>query len=92
MSCTRSLLGIRWEHHDWRRRVSGFEVRRGLETDMWARDVARDFVRCDTEDVCASCGAVRHQTSCSCDFERGQACPALVEWRAAHGDPGRLQH
>lgn len=92
MSCTRGVLGLRWEHHDWHRRVSGFEIRRGLETNMWARAVERDFVRCDTEEVCAECGAVRRQWSCTCDIGRGETCPVLVEWRAANGDTGELPH
>jgi hypothetical protein len=92
MSCTRSFLGLRWEHHDWRRRVSGYEIRRGVEGTIWGREVERDFVRCDTEEVCADCGAVRHQANCTCDFERGETCPPLVEWRAANRDTGPLQH
>lgn len=92
MSCTKRILGFRWEHHDWRRRVSGFEILRGVETSMWGREVERDFVRCDTAEVCANCGAVRRASSCSCDFVRGEACPALLEWRAAHGDTGPMAH
>lgn len=89
-SCTKSFLGLQWGRHDWRRRVVGFEIRQGVETNMWAREVERDFVRCDAEEVCAKCGAVRHQASCTCDIERGDTCPALVEWRKANGDTGSL--
>lgn len=92
MSCTRSYLGFRRPHHDWHRRVSGFEIRRGVEATIWGREVERDFVRCDTEEVCADCGSVRRRMSCTCDFERGAACPALLEWRAANGDIGPLPH
>ncbi|MCC7032613.1 MAG: hypothetical protein IT179_07235 [Acidobacteria bacterium] len=72
--------------------MSGFEIRRGVETNMWARAVERDFVRCDTDEVCTHCGAVRQPVSCTCDFGRGETCPVLLEWRAANGDTGQLQH
>ena len=90
MSCTKQILGVQWEHHNWQRRVSGFELREGQETNMWGRPVTRNFVRCDVEEVCATCGAVRHPASCTCDIERGEACPPLVEWRQAHGGAGDL--
>lgn len=90
MSCTRQFAGLGWSHHHWRRRVTGFEIREGQETNMWARPVYRDFVRCDTEEVCTECGAVRRQASCTCDIERGERCPRLLEWRELQGQTGPL--
>lgn len=89
MSCTRHFLGIPWKHHAWRKRVTGYEVVRALETDMWARSVPRDFVRCDKEEVCEVCGKVRRQISCHCDLARGERCRLLLEYKAAH-DAGAL--
>jgi hypothetical protein len=84
MGCARQFFGISWEHHAWRKRVTGYEILRALEPDMWARPVPRDFVRCDKEDVCSECGKVRHRFSCHCDLARGERCPLLLEYKEAH--------
>lgn len=77
MSCTRRFLNFRWEHHSWRRRVSSFETLVRQETNMWARVVESEFVRCDTQDVCAVCGKVRREVSCICDAVRAERCKLL---------------
>ena len=41
MSCTKRFANIQWEHHHWRRRVTGFENMTDEEPDMWARPVHR---------------------------------------------------
>lgn len=82
MGCTTHLLGLQWEHHRWRKRVTGFETITAEEPDMWARTVVRDYTRCDKEDVCDDCGAVRHAVSCVCDIERGEACKLRKEFIA----------
>jgi hypothetical protein len=82
MSCTRHFLNFQWEHHRWRPRVSGFEILTLQEPDMWARDVYRDYVRCDKQFVCADCGAIRREVSCHCDMARGERCPLLNAYRA----------
>jgi hypothetical protein len=82
MSCTKRFLNFQWEHHTWRRRVVSSEILTSQETNMWARVVYRDFVRCDKQDVCEVCGTVRHQVSCFCDMERAKQCPLLSDWTA----------
>ena len=82
MSCTRRFLNFEWEHHTWRRRVTSAETLTLQETDMWARDVFRDYVRCDKEQICTECGKVRHQVSCHCDMAQAERCALLNEWRA----------
>ena len=74
MSCTKHFLNFKWEHHSWRRRVTSFETLTFKEPDMWARDVYRDYVRCDKEDVCEECGKIRHEVSCLCDMARAERC------------------
>lgn len=82
MSCTRRFLNFRWDHHSWRRRVTFSEIVTGQETNMWARVVERDYVRCDKHDVCEECGKVRHEVSCICDMERGERCAIRRAWIA----------
>jgi len=74
MSCTKHVLGFQWEHHSWRRRVSSFEIVTGPGSNMWARAVYQEYMRCDKEDVCEECGKIRRQVSCICDMERGERC------------------
>ena len=74
MSCTRHFLNFQWEHHSWRRRVSSSETLTAPETNMWARVVYRDYVRCDKQDVCEVCGKTRREVSCMCDMERAERC------------------
>jgi hypothetical protein len=85
MSCTRHLLNLEWEHHTWRPRVTSFETITRLEPDMWARDVWRDYVRCDKEQVCTECGTVRRAVSCLCDVKRAERC----QLRQAYIDEAR---
>lgn len=82
MSCTKRFLGLQWEHHRWRKRVTTAEVVRVEELDMWARPVERDYTRCDKAEICEDCGTVRHEVSCICDMERGDACRLRREWEA----------
>jgi hypothetical protein len=80
MSCIRHFLNFTWECHTWRRRVTSFETLTDCpETDMWARPVYRDYIRCDKEEVCVDCGAVRHQVSCLCDPEKAERCRILLD-------------
>ena len=87
MSCNKQFLGFHWEQHRWRRRVTGDEIMTAQEPDMWGRPVFRDYVRCDKEDVCENCGAVRHQVSCVCDQARGEACKLRQEYQATSAKP-----
>jgi hypothetical protein len=82
MSCTRSFLGFKWEHHHWQPRVTAWETVTGEETNMWARTMYRDYVRCDKEQVCTECGKVRHEVSCLCDTYKAEKCPLLLEQKA----------
>lgn len=84
MSCSRHFLSLHWEHHRWRRRVTGAEIITAEEPDMWARPVLRDYVRCDKQEVCGVCGAVRHEVSCLCDPAKADQCAIYQEWRATH--------
>ena len=85
MSCTKRIASISWERHHWRRRVTGFETMTAQEPDMWARPVYRDYVRCDKEEVCEACGAVRHQVSCMCDLPKAERCRLLLEFKTKAG-------
>lgn len=82
MSCTTRFLNLEWQHHDWRRRVADAEVLEGQDCDMWGRPVFREYVRCDKQEVCNSCGAVRHEKSCICEIAHAEQCPAYLSWRA----------
>lgn len=85
MSCIKTVFGIPWENHRWRRRVTGTEVITAHETDMWARPVYRDYIRCDKEDVCERCGAVRREVSCLCEPAEAERCAIRREWIAQSG-------
>lgn len=82
MACTKHLFNFAWEHHRWRPRVTAFETVAHLETDMWARDVYRDYVRCDKRQVCDVCGAVRREVSCLCSPAQAASCRILNQYRA----------
>jgi succinate dehydrogenase flavin-adding protein (antitoxin of CptAB toxin-antitoxin module) len=82
MTCTRQFLNHQWEHHRWRKRVTFSEILTAPDTNMWARVVYRNYVRCDKEDVCEVCGKVRRRASCMCDMERAERCPILLAWKA----------
>ena len=77
MSCTKHFLNLTWAHHTWRPRVTSWEVVTGEESNMWARTMYRDYVRCDKEQVCNECGEVRHVVSCLCDTSKAEKCALL---------------
>lgn len=79
MSCNKHFLGFQWERHTWRTRVSGVEVFTRPATNMWARVVDEDYMRCNKQDVCVVCGKVRRRRSCMCDLERGKHCRLRLE-------------
>lgn len=87
MSCTKHFLGLQWEHHAWRRRVTATNTVTVLEPDMWARDAYRDYVRCEKEDVCEVCGKTRHQASCVCDPALAEQCQIRRECLAESPQP-----
>ena len=78
MKCTTRVLGMTWNHHAWRRRVTSTETIPAIVTDMWGRDIAVEHVSCRTEEVCVSCGATRDTGYCFCDPARGGACPVRL--------------
>ncbi len=80
MSCTKQFANMHWQQHHWRTRITGAELVTSEEPDMWARPVYRDYVRCDMEQVCDVCGAVRNQHSCLCDRAKGERCRPLLEY------------
>ena len=82
MSCTKRFLNLEWQHHHWRQRVTDAETLTAQEPDMWARTVYRDYVRCDKQQVCDECGAVRHEKSCLCEVAKAQHCAIYLAWRA----------
>jgi hypothetical protein len=82
MSCSRHFLNLHWENHRWRRRVTAYETLTDCpETDMWARPVFRDYIRCDKQEFCEACGKVRSEVSCLCDPARAERCRLLQEHR-----------
>lgn len=85
MSCTKHFLNLEWEHHQWRPRVVDSEVLAAEEADMWGKPVFRDYVRCDKQEVCENCGAVRHEKSCGCEPGKAEQCNAYLAWRAEKG-------
>lgn len=85
MSCTKRFLNLEWEHHHWRPRVAAAETLQAQEPDMWARTVYRDYVRCDKQDVCEECGAVRREKSCLCEVATAEKCAVYLAWRAESG-------
>lgn len=82
MHCTHHVIGIPLTHHHWTRRVVGSEFRESQDTNMWARPVYREYVRCDTRQVCAACGALGPTTSCFCDVVKAEQCEPRLAWRA----------
>ncbi|MDH4064550.1 MAG: hypothetical protein OEW19_09125 [Acidobacteriota bacterium] len=87
MGCTKHFMKVVWEHHAWHPRVSSSEILTSQETNMWARVVYRDYVRCDKQDVCSVCGTVRRQESCMCDMERAERCALRSAWMAESSRP-----
>ena len=49
---------------------------------MWGNPVYRDYVRCDKQEVCTGCGAVRHAKSCLCEPAKAEHCAPYLDWRA----------
>jgi hypothetical protein len=63
--------------------VIAFETMTFVETDMWARDVYREYVRCDKQSICRLCGSAKEIESCMCDAYTAQQCRLLNEYKAA---------
>jgi hypothetical protein len=80
MNCTKRIGPVQWEQHHWRTRITGAEIMTADEPDMWARAVVRDYVRCDMEVICDTCGTVRRRSSCMCDRAKGERCRPLIEY------------
>lgn len=87
MSCNRRFLALEWQHHHWRSRVVGAEVLAAEEADMWGKPVFRDYVRCDKQQVCAECGAVRREKSCLCEPAKAAHCTIYQAWRSKYYRP-----
>jgi hypothetical protein len=83
MSCEKRFLNLQFERHSWRPRVLAFETLTFVETDVWARDVYRDYVRCDKQSICAVCGSANEVVTCLCDAQTAQQCRLLNEFKAA---------
>ena len=78
MSCITHILGVPWQHHDWKHGMAWIEGRSSRLTDMWGRQVTHRFVACHKQDVCTTCGAVREGADCSCDLSRAKQCTRRV--------------
>ena len=87
MSCSKHLLGLRWEHHDWRRQVAQAESAEVQVTDMWGRRFDEGHIVCHTRYVCAECGKVVDGAECTCEPDRGECCAIRLEYLSTHGDP-----
>jgi hypothetical protein len=74
MSCTKHILNLSWEQHAWHRLVTSTDTVPTRLTDMWGRVFSTDYVRCQTQEVCEACGAVRNNASCVCDTPTAEAC------------------
>ena len=82
MSCNRSFLNVRWEHHSWRRRVTATETVPIRETTMWGGVANTTYVRCHAEYVCRECGKTREEGNCLCDGAVADHCPVRLDWIA----------
>jgi hypothetical protein len=82
MRCTRHVMGIPLTHHAWKPHVRSSEVLESQETNMWARPVYREYVRCDKQQVCEVCGTIGDATSCFCDMARAERCAPRLAWIA----------
>lgn len=83
MSCAKRFLFIRWEHHDWERRVSATEQHSSHHSDIWGGTVTSQHVTCHVEHVCRTCGKTRDGGECICDRDRADRCPARLAY--VHG-------
>jgi hypothetical protein len=82
MDCAKHVLGVGWERHSWRRRVSSTKTWSAPSTDMWGRTVSSEYVACHKQDVCDRCGATREGPDCTCDAGQGACCaPRLAYLR-----------
>jgi hypothetical protein len=82
MNCTHHVMGIPVTHHHWTPRVLGTETLESQGTNMWARPVYREYVRCDKQQVCSTCGAAGRTTSCFCDTLKAEQCEPRLAWLA----------
>ncbi|MBI4886200.1 MAG: hypothetical protein HY824_03825 [Acidobacteria bacterium] len=80
MGCAKHFLNFQWEHHRWRKRVTGAEKQPAPETNMWGRVVHSTYVRCHKEDVCEVCGTTRRDMNCICDTAYGEHCAIRRAW------------
>jgi len=78
MSCTRSLMGFHWDHHQWKRRVVSTECVPTQQANMWSRPVYGTSVSCKSAYVCTHCGATKRHEGCICDTAEGDQCPARL--------------
>jgi hypothetical protein len=78
MGCSKHFLMVRWEQHDWVRRVSATASQTYHQSDMWSRTVASEQVTCHAEYVCRACGKIRGVEECGCDPERAERCAARL--------------
>lgn len=80
MNCTRHILNLSWEQHAWRRLVTSTDTVPTRLTDMWGRVISTEFVRCQTQEVCEGCGAIRNSATCHCDTRRADTCAIRCTW------------
>ena len=84
MSCSKHFLGLNWNHHNWERQVTRTGWLEGRVTDMWGRACDVRNVHCHTQYVCSDCGDVVDGGECTCEAQRGERCPARLEFLASH--------
>jgi hypothetical protein len=87
MSCNKHVMGIHWQHHTWRPRVTFAEVITSPDANMWGRTVEREYVRCDKREVCSECGTVGREWSCICDVAEGEECLLRQDWIRDNATP-----
>ncbi len=78
MNCDRHLFNLRWEHHDWVRRVTAAEDRSAPGYDMWGRPIFTEHVTCHIRYACRRCGVTRAGEDCTCDMTRAARCAARL--------------
>lgn len=93
MSCTKHLLGFRWERHAWRRRVTDTRHVWFKTSDQWGRWTELEQVMCHAEYVCDACGAVRDDGDCGCELAEGERCAIRLAWlrQAEQNRPSHLE-
>jgi hypothetical protein len=80
MTCTKHVLNLSWEQHAWRRLVTSTDTVPTRLTDMWGRVISTDYVRCQTQEVCEACGAIRNTAACHCDTPTAEGCAIRRTW------------